>query len=60
MRISGGKIFVFTGILKVAQTEEGLAAVLGHEIAHQVARHVGEKCSSSSLTITDFCAGCRW
>ncbi len=29
---AGGKVFVFTGILPVAQTEDGLAAVIGHEV----------------------------
>jgi predicted Zn-dependent protease len=32
--IPGGKVFVFSGILEVTQNEAGLAAVLGHEIAH--------------------------
>ena len=32
--IPGGKVFVFSGILEVCQGEPGLAAVLGHEIAH--------------------------
>ncbi|KAJ3320559.1 hypothetical protein HDV06_005182 [Boothiomyces sp. JEL0866] len=45
--LPGGKIFVFTGILPVVKDEDGLAAVLGHEIAHQVARHAGEKVSWS-------------
>ncbi|CAG8581360.1 5376_t:CDS:2 [Paraglomus brasilianum] len=43
--LPGGKVFVFTGILPVTQNEDGLAAVLGHEIAHQVARHNAEKLS---------------
>ncbi|KAG9031976.1 hypothetical protein FRB95_002057 [Tulasnella sp. JGI-2019a] len=41
----GGRIFVFTGILPVAGNDDGLATVLGHEIAHQVKRHVAEKAS---------------
>jgi len=32
--IPGGKIFVFTGILPVAANDDGLATVLGHEVAH--------------------------
>lgn len=32
--IPGGKIFVFTGILPVAENQDGLATVLGHEVAH--------------------------
>lgn len=39
----GGKIFVFTGLLPVAKNEDGLATVLGHEMAHQIARHSAEK-----------------
>lgn len=31
----GGKIFVFTGILPVSANDDGLATVLGHEVAHQ-------------------------
>ena len=47
--IPGGKVFVFSGILPVAQDEVGLAAVLGHEIAHNVAHHVAEKVSGSLI-----------
>lgn len=47
--IPGGKIFVFSGILPVAKDEDGLATVLGHEIGHQVARHVAEKMSFSPI-----------
>ena len=39
----GGKVFVFSGILRVCRDDEGLAAVLGHEISHNVAHHIGEK-----------------
>ncbi|KKY20830.1 putative mitochondrial inner membrane metallopeptidase [Phaeomoniella chlamydospora] len=41
----GGQIFVFTGILKYTRDEDGLAAVLGHEISHKVARHHAEQMS---------------
>ncbi|EPY52816.1 metallopeptidase Oma1 [Schizosaccharomyces cryophilus OY26] len=41
--LPGGKVFVFEGILPICQNEDGLAAVLGHETAHQVARHSSEK-----------------
>ncbi|KAJ3293963.1 hypothetical protein HDU79_011728 [Rhizoclosmatium sp. JEL0117] len=47
--IPGGKVFVFTGILPVTQDEHGLAAVLGHEVAHQLARHSAEKLSSMKI-----------
>ena len=46
----GGKIAVFTGLLLVAQSEAGLAAALGHEIAHVVARHAAERYSQEILT----------
>ena len=41
----GGKIAVYTGILKVTKNEDGLAAVMGHEIAHAVAKHSVERAS---------------
>ncbi len=41
----GGKVVVYTGLLPVAQNDEGLATVLGHEIAHAVARHGSERMS---------------
>ncbi|KAF4553402.1 Mitochondrial metalloendopeptidase OMA1-like protein [Elsinoe fawcettii] len=47
--LPGGHVFVFRGILDVAQGEDGLAAVLGHEIAHNVANHSGEKISQASV-----------
>lgn len=37
--VPGGKVFVFTGILPLCKDEDGIAAVLGHEIAHVVAHH---------------------
>ena len=43
--LPGGKIAVFTGIFPVAKTEAGLAAVLGHEVTHALARHGGERMS---------------
>ena len=41
----GGKVVVFEGILPVTQNEVGLAVVLGHEIAHAVAKHSNERMS---------------
>ena len=35
----GGKVAVYTGILPITQDETGLAVVMGHEIAHAVAKH---------------------
>jgi len=41
----GGKVVVYTGILPVTRTEAGLAVVMGHEIAHAIARHGAERMS---------------
>ena len=41
----GGKIVVYTGILPYTQNEAGLAVVMGHEVAHAVARHGNERMS---------------
>ncbi|EPE27585.1 hypothetical protein GLAREA_04376 [Glarea lozoyensis ATCC 20868] len=47
--IPGGKVFVFSGILPIAKNDDGLAAILGHEIAHNLARHSNEAMSSMIL-----------
>ncbi len=39
----GGKVVVYTGILDVAQDHAGLAVIMGHEIAHAIARHGSER-----------------
>ncbi len=41
----GGKVVVYSGILPITQTETGLAVVMGHEIAHAIAQHGGERMS---------------
>ena len=41
----GGKVVVYTGILKVTQNEDALAVVMGHEIAHALANHGNERVS---------------
>lgn len=41
----GGKIVVYEGILPITQDETGLAVVLGHEVAHAVAKHANERMS---------------
>lgn len=46
----GGKIVVYTGILPYTQDEAGLAVVLGHEVAHAVAKHSNERMSQQLLT----------
>jgi len=43
----GGKVVVYTGLLPVTQNETALAVVMGHEIAHAVARHGNERMSQS-------------
>src|SRR3546814_5027742 len=43
----GGKVAVYTGILPVCKTDAGIATVMGHEIAHAVAHHGGERMSQS-------------
>ena len=47
--LPGGKIAVYTGILEVTKNTDGLAAVMGHEIAHAVAKHSIERASRSLL-----------
>ncbi|MGQ0829520.1 MAG: M48 family metallopeptidase [Bacteroidota bacterium] len=45
----GGKVVVYSGLLAVTQTENALACVMGHEIAHAVARHGNERMSQGLL-----------
>lgn len=57
----GGKVVVFEGILPITQNETGLAVVLGHEIAHAVAKHSNEQISQQMLleygaSVTDLLA----
>ena len=48
----GGKIAIYTGILDVTKNTDGLAAVMGHEIAHAVAKHSAERASRGILLNT--------
>lgn len=45
----GGKVVVYTGILDYTQDEDGLAVVMGHEIAHAIARHGNERMSQGLM-----------
>lgn len=45
----GGKVVVYTGLLPVTQDEKSLAVVMGHEIAHAVARHGNQRMSQQLL-----------
>ena len=47
--LPGGKMAVYTGILPVAQSDAGLAVVMGHEIAHATERHGTERLSRNGL-----------
>ena len=48
--LPGGKMAVYTGIFPMAKTEAGLAAVMGHEVVHALARHGAERMGQSQLT----------
>lgn len=48
--LPGGKMAVYTGIFPIAKTEAGLAAVMGHEVVHALARHGAERMSQGQLT----------
>ena len=47
--LPGGKVAVFSGILPVAANTDGLAVIMGHEIAHAVARHGAERMAQQQL-----------
>ncbi len=46
----GGKVAVFDGILPITKDETGLAVVMGHEIAHAIAKHSAERMSTQMLS----------
>jgi len=47
--LPGGKIGIYTGILQYTKDEKGLAAVIGHEVGHAIARHGAERMSTALL-----------
>jgi predicted Zn-dependent protease len=47
--LPGGKVVVYTGILPITRTEAGLAVVVGHEVAHALARHGAERMSDQMV-----------
>jgi predicted Zn-dependent protease len=47
--LPGGKVFVYTGLFKYASNDDELAAVMGHEIGHALARHGAERMSAGQL-----------
>jgi predicted Zn-dependent protease len=48
--LPGGKVGVYSGLFKVAKNDAQLAAVIGHEVAHAIARHGAERMSQGLLT----------
>jgi predicted Zn-dependent protease len=50
--LPGGKVFVYTGLFRYIQDEPQLAAVIGHEVAHALARHGAERVSMVLLAQT--------
>ena len=53
----GGKIVFYTGILPIAQSETGVAVVMGHEVAHALADHGAQRMSASTLQALGAVAG---
>jgi predicted Zn-dependent protease len=47
--LPGGKVFVYTGLFRAVENEDQLAVVIGHEVAHAIARHGAERVSMMQL-----------
>ncbi|MEL7024809.1 MAG: M48 family metallopeptidase [Pseudomonadota bacterium] len=47
--LPGGKVAIYTGILPVAENTDGLAVIMGHEVAHALARHGAERMARQKL-----------
>ena len=47
--LPGGKVFVYSGLFRAVQNEDQLATVIGHEVAHAIARHGAERMSMIQL-----------
>lgn len=56
----GGKVVFFEGILPKTQTEAGMAVVMGHEIAHAVAKHSNERLSQQMVASFEWTPTCFW
>ena len=54
--LPGGKVAVYTAILPITRDDAGLAAVLGHEVSHAIARHGGERMSQTLVVLTGLAA----
>ncbi|MBX3463033.1 MAG: M48 family metallopeptidase [Planctomycetes bacterium] len=48
--LPNGRIAIYTGILPITQNENGLAVVMGHEVAHAILRHGGKRMTQGTLT----------
>lgn len=55
--LPGGKIVVYTGIFKVAKTDDALATVIAHEVGHAIARHGAERMSLGLISSAVAIAG---